>query len=98
MIEFLTPTLGAYIALGLSVVLLFCSGFVSASEIAFFSLSPSDLSEIEEQKHPSDKKVMQLREQSEHLLATILISNNFVNVSIITLLDYFFAHWLRFGE
>lgn len=98
MIEFLEPTLGAYIALGLSLLLLVCSGFVSASEIAFFSLSPSDLNEIDELKHPSDKKIIRLRERSEHLLATILISNNFVNVAIIMLLNFFFLKWLSFGE
>ncbi len=98
MIEFLTPSLGAYIALGLSIMLLFCSGFVSASEIAFFSLSPTDLSDIEELKHPSDQKILRLRERSEHLLATILISNNFVNVAIIMLLNFFFLKWLKFGE
>ncbi|MBQ0048785.1 MAG: gliding motility-associated protein GldE [Bacteroidales bacterium] len=95
--EFLTPSLAAYITLALSVVLLFCSGFVSASEIAFFSLSPSDLSDVEEHKHPSDPKILRLRSRSEHLLATILISNNFVNVAIIMLLDFFFASWIRFG-
>ncbi len=97
MIELLDPGIGAYIALGLSILLLVCSGFVSASEIAFFSLSPSELSEVEEQKHPSDIRIAKLRERSEHLLATILISNNFVNVAIITLLDFFFMRWLSFG-
>lgn len=98
MITVLDPGLGAYIALGISILLLICSGFVSASEIAFFSLSPSDLSDVEEMKHSADRKILHLRERSEHLLATILISNNFVNVSIILLLDYFFMHWLRFDN
>lgn len=96
LIQFHEPTLGAYIALGLSVLLLVCSGFVSASEIAFFSLNPADKQAIEDEKHPSDKKIKKLHEQSEHLLATILIANNFVNVAIITLLDYFFAKWMSF--
>ena len=95
----LQPTLSAYVALGLSLLLLICSGFVSASEIAFFSLSPSDMSDIEQEKHPSDRKIQRLLKKSEYLLATILISNNFVNVSIIVLLNYFFYKWLRFeGE
>lgn len=95
----LQPTLSAYVALGLSLLLLICSGFVSASEIAFFSLSPSDMSDIEQEKHPSDRKIQRLLKKSEYLLATILISNNFVNVSIIMLLNYFFYKWLRFeGE
>ena len=92
-----SPSLGAIIAITLAVLLLFASGFVSASEIAFFSLSPSDLSEIEEENHSSDKHITALLEDSERLLATILISNNFVNVTIIMLCNYFFAEVVDFG-
>ena len=74
--------MGAIIAILLAVLLLYASGFVSASEIAFFSLSPVDLSEIEEGKHTSDRRISALLNDSERLLATILISNNFVNVTI----------------
>ena len=91
------PSLGAIIAISLAVLLLFASGFVSASEIAFFSLSPSDLSEIEEEEHSSDKRIMALLKDSEKLLATILISNNFVNVTIIMLCDFFFIKVIDFG-
>ena len=91
------PTLGAIVAISLAVLLLFASGFVSASEIAFFSLSPNDLSEIEEEEHSSDKHIMALLKDSERLLATILISNNFVNVTIIMLCDFFFAKVIDFG-
>ena len=82
------PTLGSIIAICLALLLLLCSGFVSASEIAFFSLSPVDLSEVEEEHHRSDKKIMKLRDDSERLLATILIANNLVNVAIIMLLNF----------
>ncbi len=93
----MTPSAGAVIALILAILLLFASGFVSASEIAFFSLSPNDMNDIEERKHPSDAKISDLLEDSERLLATILISNNFVNVTIIMLLNYFFINWINFG-
>lgn len=92
-----TPTLGALFALALAVILLYASGFISASEIAFFSLSPSDLNKIEEQEHPADTKIRTLLDDSERLLATILISNNFVNVTIITLCSYFFSNVIDFG-
>lgn len=92
-----SPSVGAIIAITLAVLLLFASGFVSASEIAFFSLSPGDLSEIEEEEHSSDKYIKALLEDSERLLATILISNNFVNVTIIMLCNYFFAEVVDFG-
>ena len=92
------PTMGAMIALILAILLLYASGFVSASEIAFFSLSPSDLSKIEENEHPSDSRIKALLDDSERLLATILISNNFVNVTIIMLLNYVFASVVDFGN
>lgn len=92
------PTIGAMIALILAILLLYASGFVSASEIAFFSLSPSDLSKIEENEHPSDSRIKALLDDSERLLATILISNNFVNVTIIMLCNFFFASVVDFGN
>lgn len=96
-ITVMSPDAGAMLAFILAVVLLGCSGFVSASEIAFFSLSPTDLNTIEEEKHPADSKIISLKSDSERLLATILISNNFVNVAIIMLLNYFFASTVDFG-
>lgn len=91
------PGMGAYIALGLSFILLFCSAFVSGSEIAFFSLSPADMNDIQERRHPADARILRLLDDSERLLATILCSNNFVNVAIIMLLDYFFHETIDFG-
>lgn len=86
------PSISAIIAIVLAGVLLLASGFASASEIAFFSLSPSNLNDIEERKHPSDWKISKLLNISERLLATILITNNFVNVTIIMLCNYFFMN------
>ena len=91
------PTTGAWVALCMGVMLLFCSGFVSASETAFFSLSPSDMNEVEAEKHPADRKIKSLLGISERVLATILISNNLVNVAIIMLLNYFILNCIDFG-
>lgn len=91
------PSVGAIVAIVLAVLLLFCSGFVSASEIAFFSLSPGDLSEINQSNSKVDKRILALLDESERLLATILISNNFVNVTIIMLCNYFFGEIIDFG-
>lgn len=96
-ITLLPPTAGALVALIVALLLLVCSGFVSASEIAFFSLAPTDLSDIEERRHPADERILALRKDSERLLATILISNNFVNVGIIMLFNYFFGQVIDFG-
>ena len=84
------PSTGATIALILSFLLLICSAFVSGSEIAFFSLTPADMNELEEERTANDRRILALLADSERLLATILCSNNFVNVAIILLLNYFF--------
>ena len=82
----------------LACLLLVASGFASGSEIAFFSLSPNDLNELDEEKNKADGYVKRLRNDSERTLATILITNNLVNVTIIMLCNFFFSHLLSFDE
>ena len=85
------PSTGVIIATVLAAVLLLMSAFASGSEIAFFSLSPSDVAELEDEKFDADKKIQNLRDDSERTLATILIANNFVNVTIIMLCWRYFV-------
>lgn len=93
----LTPiSTGAVIALALAAALLLLSGFASGSEIAFFSLSPADINDLEQEKTDTDKKIKMLRDDSERTLATILITNNLVNVTIIMLLNYVFGQIIKF--
>ena len=92
-----TPSFGVLFAFVMAILLLFVSGFASASEIAFFSLSPSDVSELEQSKTKKDKHISMLREDNERTLATILIGNNFVNVTIIMLCNYAFGNLISFG-
>ncbi|MEO0339667.1 MAG: gliding motility-associated protein GldE [Bacteroidota bacterium] len=66
-------------------VLLLCSALVSGAEIAFFSLSGSDLEGIEQDPSPADRRILYLKEHPRYLLATILVSNNFINIAIILL-------------
>lgn len=79
----------AYVSLILGILLLFCSAFVSASEVAFFSLEPQDVDELKQKENTNANNVLKLLEYPQKLLATILISNNFVNVAIIILITYF---------
>ncbi len=69
-------------------ILIIMSGLVSGSETAFFSLTPSDIEIIRSGKHPHDEAIVKLREKPKQLLATILISNNFINVAIVILSAY----------
>lgn len=96
-IHFITPSIGVAVALFLTVLLLLISGFASGSEIAFFSLLPSEISEVSSGKTEIDKKIKLLLDDSERTLATILITNNFVNVTIIMLCNYIFASIIDFG-
>lgn len=97
----ISPSIIVSILLAFFLILL--SGFASASEIAFFSLSPADLEAMDPDKSPLDMLVQKLRDDSERTLATILITNNLVNVTIIMLCNYiltnlltFSAEWLQF--
>lgn len=64
-------------------ILLGVSAFVSASEIAFFSLDKSDLIEIKEDDQIKAKQIKRLLESPDRLLATILIVNNTVNIGMV---------------
>jgi len=64
------------------------SAFMSGSEVAFFSLTPQQLLECRSQESNSAKKLVRLLNTPKRLLATILILNNLINVSIVTLSTY----------
>ena len=75
------------------------SAFVSGSEIAFFGLTPQDIEELEEnQDDDSHSKAFNLISQSERLLATILISNNLVNVTLVILLSFAISQTVVFNS
>ena len=97
-ISLIEPTTGVLSAGIVACLLLLVSAFASGSEIAFFSLTPSDLNQMDEEKSSDDAKITKLRQDSERTLATILIANNFVNVTIIMLCNYVFAHIVNFGN
>ena len=92
------PSLSVLCSLVGVCVLLLLSGFASGSEIAFFSLAPKELSELNPEHSSHDKSIQMLRDDSERTLATILITNNFVNVTIIMLCNYIFARVVDFGD
>lgn len=96
-VTFESPTIGTVIAMVTALFLLMMSAFVSASEIAFFSMSPEDIRVIKRGEFNADRKVDNLMGDSERLLATILIANNLVNVAIILLLDLSFSQIIDFG-
>ncbi|HMQ46291.1 MAG TPA: gliding motility-associated protein GldE [Saprospiraceae bacterium] len=70
------------------VSLIVCSALISGSEVAYFSLSPNDIEKLEQENTPVSKRILKLRQKPRKLLATILISNNFVNIAIVILSDF----------
>ncbi len=69
-------------------ILLICSALVSGSEVAFFSLDSNQLKLIEEEDNNSGQRILSLRDKPRRLLATILITNNLVNIGIVILSYY----------
>ena len=77
-------------------ILLVCSAFISGAEVAFFSLSPSEIEDIEKDK--KHLEVIGLLQKPNLLLATILIANNFINIAIVILSAYVTSIAITFPE
>ena len=88
---FLTPFLSC-------IALLICSGLISGSEVALFSLTPTDKSKISESKFKKHKLIIELIQSPKRLLATILIANNLINITIIILSSLIFTNYLTFNS
>lgn len=70
------------------IVLLFFSALISGSEMAFFSITPKQVKEIKTSKLKNYQKIIFLLERPKSLLATILISNNFINIAVVIISTY----------
>jgi putative hemolysin len=86
-------------------VLLVGSAMASGAEVAFFSLGPKHMHELRIKEDKDSRAVLHLLEKPKRLLATLLITNNFINVSIViistfvtnSLFDFGnFPYWLAF--
>ena len=89
--NFFTPFLSC-------VFLLICSGLISGSEIAFFSLSPSDKNKLKDSGLRRHKLILKLIESPRMLLATILIANNVINITIIIISSLIFTNYVTFNS
>jgi putative hemolysin len=93
----ISSTVNIIIAIAVIIVLLFCSGAISASEIAYFSLNPNELNELKTKKSSTNKLILILLSRPKRLLATILIGNNFLNVAIVMLSTFITASLADFS-
>lgn len=90
--------LSVYFGLAGIIVLILISALISGSETAFFSLSSSQIEEIENTDDKQNKQIIQLISKPKQLLATILITNNFVNVAIIIISAYITGRLFNFSD
>ena len=85
LIAFQSPGTGTLIVILITLILLMFSALFSASEVAYFSLTPTDLDEIKNEKTAANQRIISILEKPKRLLATILIANNIANVGIVIL-------------
>lgn len=99
-IEFHAPAAwGSWITLIIIAALcLVISAFVSGSEIAYFGLSHSQIDELKETDTPESRRVLGLLRNPEKLLATILIANNLVNITMVVLLTFAISQAVSFNS
>jgi len=90
-------SVGVLIGIAIIAILLITSALISGSEVAFFSLGPSDLSRLKDREGRVSRIAKDLLDQPESLLATILIVNNFINVSIVILSTWVFHSLFDFS-
>jgi magnesium and cobalt exporter, CNNM family len=91
-------TIGIVINFLILLFLLLISALISGSEVAFFSLNPTEKEELDKKETKASIKAKDLLENPKRLLATILISNNFINVGIIILSTYSIGNLIDFSS
>jgi len=87
---FFTYVIDPTLAFGLAIVvaLLFCSALISGAGVALFSLSQKDIDEMMLENKSKATLISRLLEKPKKLLATLMVANNFINISIILLFSY----------
>ena len=81
----------------LSVILLLCSAMCSGAEVAFFSLTRADIEELEERSDSTARRVIELLQNPDRLLATILVANNMVNICLVIIATQLVGHIFVFS-
>jgi len=89
-----TPAAATVLFIALFVLFLI-SFLVAGSEVAFFSLTNKDLNVLKTRQQPSFRRIVHLLEQPKTLLASMLITNSFVNIGIILISNILFDTWFE---
>lgn len=95
LMPFLTVNIALIVQFAIFCLLLLCSAIISGSEVALFSLSPTEIDELKEDHNSANNLIAKMVDNPKKLLATILIANNLVNISIVLispeLIDFAFG-------
>lgn len=92
------PEGGVVIFMFIVLVLLLLSALISSAESAFFSLSPQETNQIKQENSSTSKLIIDLLNMPNELLATILITNNFLNVGIVILSSFIINYFFPFAD
>jgi putative hemolysin len=87
----------SFVAIFVALILLVGSALISGSEVAYFSLSPTDKRMLEDRGTRNSRVVLKLIGKPERLLGTILITNNFINIAIVIISSYVMNSLMDFG-
>lgn len=82
---FLSFSVSTLLGIVAIIILLICSALISGTEVAFFSLTPTDFELDPERRTHRENLVIKLLDKPKKLLATILVANNFINIAIVLL-------------
>ena len=88
---------GSIVAILIVLILLIGSALISGSEVAYFSLSPTDKQNLEDRGTRNSRAVLELIKKPVRLLGTILITNNFINVGIVIISSFVMNRMINFG-
>ncbi len=96
-IQPITPDI-IFVGVVVLLLLLFISAIISGSEVAFFSFSPRDIDALRKEKSRKKEVILNLLGKKDQLLATILTTNNFVNIGIVILSSYLTNRIFSFSQ
>jgi putative hemolysin len=101
----INPSVSAVLVF-LAILLFVISFLVAGSEVAFFSLTNKDINMLKTKQQPSYRRIVTLLEHPKTLLASLLITNSFVNIGIVLISnilidgwfsDFHFSFWVFFS-
>jgi gliding motility-associated protein GldE len=92
------PSPGVVFSCVIGFLLVICSGLMSGSEIAFFSITNVERDELRESEDAIDKRIIKLLDKPRYLLSTILISNNLVNITMIVISYFIITSLFNFQD